>query len=158
MMIRNIVVSSIVSMTLMADMFSSGSASIGAKVGSGTFLNNDYTVSGITLGYFFIDDLYTGVGYTKWFGDDPSIQSIQADATYFLPANDAFKPYLGIQAKQIYLDSRSDTSVLGYRAGLAFSSGDTALSIGWLQEKYNDDGSFAKGSYGYPEVMITIGF
>ena len=59
--------------SLMGDVFSQGSKSVGVKLGGASIGTEDYTIVGVSGNYFVIDNLSVGLGYEKWFSGNPDI-------------------------------------------------------------------------------------
>mgnify|MGYP000636670315 CR=1 FL=1 len=100
----------ILAMSLEADvsvyksLFSQGSTSVGIRLGGASIGDENYTIFGISGNYFVIDNLSIGLGYEKWFSGDPSIQKATLESTYFLPASEKIRPYLGIFGRRIFFE------------------------------------------------------
>jgi len=151
--------------SLMGDMFSQGSKSVGLKLGGASIGNEDYTVVGVSGSYFVIDDLSVGLGYEKWFSGDPDIDKVTLEGTYFFRLNEQFHPYAGLLVRRIFINgenrlggSYDDTNAYGYRAGLAFVQDRLLISAGVVQEKYDSTEGFFSDTETYLEVVVGFTF
>lgn len=161
----------ILAMSLQADvslyksLFSQGSTSLGLKFGGASIGDEDYTIFGISGNYFIIDNLSVGIGYEKWFSGDPNIQKVTLESTYFIPASEKVRPYLGVFGRRIFMSGSDrlgrdydDVSSYGYRAGVAFVQNNLVLSTGIVQEKYDSTQRFFDDTDTYAEVTIGVAF
>ncbi len=151
--------------SLMGDMFSQGSTSIGVKLGGASIGNEDYTIVGLSGNYFVINDLSVGLGYEKWFSGDPDIDKVTIESTYFIPVSKQFRPYLGLLARRIFISgedrlgrSFNDTNAYGYRAGVAFVQDRLLISAGIVQEKYDTSEGIFNDTETYLEVVVGFTF
>jgi hypothetical protein len=143
--------------------FSIGHKNFSFHVGQDSVYGNNYTVIGISFDYFIIDNLSTGVSYTSWFGDDPTINKFTIPVTYYIPiSNMPFNPYIGTFYSHTIMgdDNRynyNDYDSYGGRFGLVFRvSPNSYISVGWVQEVY-DDGVNSE-SRGYSQISGGISF
>lgn len=147
------------SITLMADIFSQGSASLGIKLGSASISRENYTIAGISGNYFVLDDLSVGLGYEKWFSGNPNVQKITLESTYFIPADEKIHPYAGLLYRRISIGNEmEDINAYGYRAGLAIVNANLLMSIGMVQERYETKSGIFDGSDTYAEIIIGFFF
>ncbi len=151
--------------SLMGDIFSQGSASIGVKLGGASIGNEDYTIAGLSGNYFVLDDFSVGLAYEKWFSGDPDIDKLSIESTYFIPASQKFHPYIGLLARHIFISgsdrfgrSFDDTNAYGYRAGLAFVQDNLLISAGVVQEKYDTSEGIFNDTQTYLEVVVGFTF
>jgi hypothetical protein len=156
-------------MSLQADvslhksLFSQGSTSVGIRLGSASTGNENYTILGVSGNYFVIENLSVGLGYEKWFSGDPSIQKVTAESTYFIPASEKMRPYLGIFGRRIFISGNDrfgrdydDINSYGYRVGLAYTKDRLLISAGLVQEKYESREGFLDSTETYAE--LTLGY
>ena len=162
---RKLLVVVLLATSLMGDIFSQGSVSIGAKLGGASIGNEDYTIVGVSGNYFVIDDLSVGLGYEKWFSGDPDIDKITVEGTYFFHLNEQFHPYAGLLIRRILISgndrfgrSFDDTNAYGYRAGVAFTQDRLLISAGIVQEKYDTTQGFFDDTETYLEVVVGFTF
>ncbi|MEE9444642.1 MAG: hypothetical protein V3V19_03145 [Cocleimonas sp.] len=155
------ITSSIYSSRIYADgMFSVGHKNVSFNVGSGSAYGNRYTILGVNVNYFALDNLSLGVGYTGWFGDDPKINKVSIPVTYYLPIGDTIRPYLGAIYRHTFIDKPYEGyNAYGGRVGVAIARGGSFLRVGWVHE-YSDNGDDDSGnkSEGYPEVSGGYSF
>ncbi len=142
--------------------FSIGHKNVGFTLGQQSAYGHDYTVMGINAHYFVIDNLSIGLNYQTWLGDDPSINQFTVPVTYHLPLDLPYRPYLGAFYSHTYmgedgeLDYR-DYDSYGGRVGISMQTGgSTYVSVGWVEEVYDD--GIESSSRGYPEVSGGISF
>ena len=62
-------------------LFSVGHKNISITAGSDTAYGNSYTVMGIDLHYFVVDNISIGISYQSWLGDEPSINQVTLPIT-----------------------------------------------------------------------------
>ena len=143
---------------IQADIFLRGGKNVGMSVGAGTNYGNTYTIVGVYGNYFVVDNLSLGLGYRGWFGASPTQNEILADATYFLPLSTKFHPYVGVLARQIFIEKYDDFQSYGAKAGVAITmSANSYLAVGYVVESYTNciDGSC---SVSYPEFVFGVSF
>ncbi len=151
--------------SLHKSLFSQGSASVGIRLGGASIGNQNYTIFGVNGNYFIIENLSVGLGYEKWFSGDPSIQKATVESTYFVPASEKIRPYLGVFARRIFMSGSDrfargydDVNSYGYRAGIAFVQNNLVLSAGIVQEKYDSTQRLFDDTETYAEVTIGVAF
>lgn len=115
------------------------SKSIGIKLGSASIGPESYTIVGASINYFVIDNLSIGGAYEYWFSGSPSVAKTTVDSTYFIPASEQFKPYLGLLYSHYFIDDNADINAYGYRVGIAYVNSPMFVSAGLRQEKYTSD-------------------
>jgi len=124
--------------------------------------DNDYTVIGGSLNYYVVDGLSTGVSFSTWLGDKPSINQVTVPLTYYVPLESSFRPYVGAFVSRTFMGNDGaikyeDYTSYGGRVGIAMQiSGNSYMSFGWVQETY--DNGQESGSRGYPEFGGGISF
>jgi hypothetical protein len=147
------------SLNASSNVFSKNSVSLGVKLGSASIGNQDYTILGLSGNYFIIDNLSVGLGYEKWYSGNPDIQKATVESTYFIPASEAVRPYLGLFYRRIMIDDGlDDINAYGYRAGVAFVQGRLVFSAGIVQERYESDRVFFNDTETYMEAAVGITF
>lgn len=151
--------------SLHKSLFSQGSTSIGIKLGGASIGNENYTIFGISGNYFVIENLSVGLGYEKWFSGDPSIQKATAESTYFIPASEKVRPYLGLFYRRMFINgsdrlgrSYDDINSYGYRAGISFVQDNLLLSAGIVQEKYDSTQRLFDDTETYAEIVVGFVF
>lgn len=153
--LRNIFLILVLAMSLQADMFNKGNASVGIKLGGASIGDEDYNIIGLGGSYFVMDDLSVGLGYERWFSGTPTIQKLTVESTYFLPIDKTFRPYAGLIYRRILIsDGYNDTNAYGYRAGIAMVQDRLLISAGIVQEKYESRQGFLDSTETYAEVVI----
>lgn len=145
-------------MTLNAEIFSQGRASLGIKLGSVSVSNENYTVAGFSGNYFVIDDISVGLGYERWFSGSPSIQKISAESSYFIPVDEKVRPYVGLLYRHIYVSNADNINAYGYRAGLAIVNQNLLVSGGIVQERYESRTAIFDKTHTYAEVVVSFFF
>ena len=150
------------SMGYATGIFSIGHKNFGFHIGQGSAYGNDYTVIGVNINYFIIDNLSTGIGYQTWLGNNPSINQFSIPLTYHIPIEGMFRPYVGafyshtLVGDDEHYDYNNYDSY-GGRVGVSMqTSPNSYVSFGWVQEVH-DDGT-DKESRGYPQVSGGFSF
>lgn len=138
--------------------FSAKSVSLGMRLGSSSIGNQTYTIAGLNVNYFLIDNLSVGLGYEKWFSATPDVQKLTVDSTYYIPASENIRPYAGVLYRHIMISGLNDTNAYGYRVGVAIRQGRTLLSAGIVHERYETSSGNLDGTQTYGEVTIGIAF
>ena len=147
------------SMSASSNVFSQNSVSVGIKLGSASIGSEDYTILGLSGSYFVLDDLSVGLGYEKWYSGNPDIRKVTVESTYFIPASEEVRPYLGLLYRRIMIgDGLDDVNAYGYRAGVAFVKGRLVLSAGIVQERYESNQVIFNDTQTYMEAAVGISF
>jgi hypothetical protein len=142
-----------------SNVFSKNSVSLGVRLGSASIGSEDYTILGLSGNYFVLDNLSVGLGYEKWYSGNPDIQKATIESTYFIPASEAVRPYLGVFYRRIMIsDGLDDVNAYGYRAGVAFVKERLIFSAGIVQEKYESDRAIFNDTHTYMEATVGITF
>jgi len=139
------------------NVFSKGEKNFGFSLGSSSNFGNNYTVAGVKVNYFIIDNLSVGAEYKGYLGEDPSMNQVTVPVTYHIPLeNTTYVPYLGAFLNRTFIEEPfTDYNIYGGRAGVSLQiSPHSFFSIGWVQE-FSNTGDKIKND-GYPE--ITGGF
>lgn len=151
--------------SLHKSLLSEGSTSIGIRLGGASIGSQDYTIFGVSGNYFIVENLSVGVGYEKWFSGNPSIQKLTLESTYFVPASENIRPYLGVFGRRILISGSDrigrdydDANSYGYRAGVALLQNNLILSAGIVQEKYDSTQNFFNDTQTYAEVTVGVAF
>ena len=79
--------------------------SIDIKLGSASVGREDYTVAGVGLHYFAIDNLALGAAYEYWFSGSPSIAKGTLESTFYIPVHEKIRPYLGLLYSHYFIDN-----------------------------------------------------
>jgi len=138
--------------------FSKSNVSLGILLGSSSIGTQNYTVAGVSINYFIIDDLSVGLGYESWFNGNPSIQKLTLESTYYIPASEEVRPYIGGLYRRVLISGLPDVNAYGYRAGVAFIKDNILVSVGMVQEKYETQGNLSSDTQSYAEIVFGIGF
>ena len=142
-----------------SNVFSKGSVSLGVKLGSASVGSEDYTILGLNGSYFVLDNLSVGLGYEKWYSGNPDIQKATLESTYFIPASEVVRPYLGLFYRRIMIsDGLDDVNAYGYRAGIAFVKDRLIFSVGIVQERYESDRAIFNDTQTYMETTVGVTF
>lgn len=142
-----------------SSMFSQNNVSLGVRLGSASIGNENYTIFGLSGNYFVFDDLSIGLGYEKWFSGIPTIGKVTVESTYFIPASEKVRPYLGVLYRRIFIgDGLADVNAYGYRAGVAFVQGRLLVSAGIVQERYESRRSSLDETETYAEFTVGVSF
>ena len=144
--------------TLSSNGFSKNKVSLGILLGSSSIGVQNYTVAGVSVNYFVIDDLSVGLGYESWFNGNPSIQKLTLESTYYIPVSEEVRPYLGGLYRRVLISGLSDVNAYGYRAGVAFIQNNILVSVGLVQEKYDSQWNISNDTQSYAEIVFGIGF
>lgn len=143
-------------------MFSVGHKNFGFHIGQDNAYGNNYTVIGVNVSYFLIDNLSTGLGYQTWLGEDPSINQVTLPLTYHVPIEGMLRPYVGAFYSHTFMGEDkhyeyNDYDSYGGRVGVTMqTSPNSYVSFGWVQEVYDD--GVDKESRGYPQVSAGFSF
>ena len=143
--------------TFSQNVFLSGEKNIGFTLGSSSNFGNTYTVAGVKVNYFIVDNLSVGAEYKGYLGEKPSINQVTVPVTYHIPLdNTTYVPYLGAFFNRTFIEEPfNDYNIYGGRAGVSLQiSPHSFFSIGWVQEFSNTANNV--NNDGYPE--ITGGF
>lgn len=139
--------------------FGIGSKNVGVTVGSENSLGNNYTVVGVNVNYFVVDNLSVGASYQGFLGGEPNINQISVPVTYHVPLeNTTYRPYLGAFYNHTFIEKPyDDYNILGGRAGLSLqTTSNSFMSFGWVQEFSNNRKNIT--NRGYPEVSGGFSF
>ena len=139
--------------------FSVGNKHLGFTLGSSNNFDKSYTVAGVTVNYFILDNLSLGMDYKGFFGASPAIHQITVPVTYHLPLeNTTYKPYLGAFFNHTFLkQSFNDYNIYGGRAGFSIQTSiNSFMSLGWVQEFRNNGDNIE--NQGYPEISAGFSF
>lgn len=129
-----------------------GYKNIGVKLGGSSIGSENYTVFGASINYFPIDHLSVGGAYEYWFSGHPSLSKMTIDTTYYIPASEKIRPYIGGIYSHYFIDHYSDVDAYGYRVGLAYLNDPVILSGGMRHEFYDND------SYIFDDSDTTVEF
>lgn len=122
-----------------ADPFERGSVRGSVVVGSGRAFDDDYTVFGLSAGYFFAPGLEAGVDAEWWSGGERDISKISPQVRYVMPLEGPVRPYAGAFYRHTSVEDLDDLESAGYRlGGYLLTGANTYLSAGWVQEYYLD--------------------
>ena len=138
-------------------LFSVGHKNVGVTVGTDNSFGNNYTVLGVNVNYFIVDNLSVGASVQSFLGGSPSINQITVPVTYHIPVGSStFTPYIGGFYNHTFIESPfNDYNIYGGRAGVSLqTSPNSFMSFGWVQEFSNDGKNV--DTRGYPE--LTGGF
>ena len=139
--------------------FSVGSKNVNIIAGTDNSFGNSYTVLGVNVNYFVVDNLSVGAAYQAYLGGNPSINQVTVPVTYYIPLEgSAFRPYVGAFYSKTFIESPfDDYNIYGGRAGVSMQVSNSAyMSFGWVQELQTSSSSTSKR--GYPEVSAGISF
>lgn len=149
----------IISNILAQNPFSKGNKSINLTLGSSTNFNKNYTVVGVNVNYFILDDISVGTDYKGYFGASPSIHQVTVPVTYHIPLeNTTYKPYLGAFYNHTFLEKPfKNYDIYGGRIGFSIQTSiNSFMSLGWVQE-FGNSGDNIKNE-GYPEISAGFSF
>ena len=139
--------------------FSLGSKNISITAGTDNSFGNNYTILGVNVNYFVIDNLSLGASYQAYLGGTPDISQITIPVTYFIPLEQLpFSPYIGTFYTKTFIEEPfKDYDIYGSRVGVSLkNSNNSYISFGWVQEF--DTSSTGIKKRGYPEVSAGIAF
>ena len=139
--------------------FSVGSKNINITAGTDNSFGNNYTILGVNVNYFVIDNLSLGASYQAYLGGTPDISQITIPLTYYVPLEKLpFKPYVGgFYTKTFIEDPYNDYDIYGARVGISLQTSNSShMSFGWVQEFHSSSTNIKKR--GYPEVSAGISF
>jgi len=126
-----------------------GGASIGFE---------EYTIAGISVNYFAVDNLSIGAGYEYWFSGSPTVSKATLESTYFIPATEQLKPYFGLLYSHYFIEKFNDIDAYGYRVGIAYIKSPMLFSAGLKQEKYGTDRASFSDNDATGEFIIGFSF
>ena len=147
-----------------AEIFDKGNIALGVLVGGGSITTKEgqkqYSLLGANADYFFVDDLSIGLGYTQWFGSEPSISQITIPLNYYYPLSENWRPYLGTFYRHTSMGGDfKDFNSYGIKAGATLKVTKKAyFGAGWVQEYYDECKNFNECSSGYPELLFIFTF
>ena len=170
---RVIIILVLVSTILNAELFKKRDFSVGVVVGR-SYLNTtisyetqNYTTLGLSVNYFFIDNLSTGIEYKGWFGGIPTLNQFTLPITYYIsieryiPSFKKVRPYIGVFIRETLVsDGYNNYTSYAAKAGLALiMTPNMYISAGWIKENYVSCPKWQdKCSSGYPEVVFSLSF
>ena len=135
-----------------------GSKSVGIKLGGASIGPENYTIAGVSVNYFALDNLSVGTAYEYWFSGKPTISKATVESTYYIPASEQLKPYLGLLYSHYFVEDNSDINAYGYRIGIAYIKSPVFFSAGFRQEKYTSDRAIFSDNEATGEFMIGFSF
>jgi hypothetical protein len=144
-----------------ADPFARGVVTGSFFLGSGSALDQNYTVLGAGIGYNLADGLKLGVTGETWFGNSPKIEKITPDIRYTFMLAQPVKPYVGAFVSRTFYEGLDDRDSYGARAGVYIPFGSrAAFSLGVVYEKISDcnQTTYRNCSQSYPEAGILVSF
>ena len=139
--------------------FSVGSKNISVTAGTDNSFGNNYTILGVNVNYFVVDNLSLGASYQAYLGGTPDISQVTVPVTYYIPLGKLpFHPYLGaFYTKTFIEDPYNDYNIYGGRVGMSIkTSPNSYMSLGWVQEFSNSGSNI--DNQGYPEVSAGLSF
>jgi hypothetical protein len=154
-----LIVTLLLSNILAESLFSSGNKQWGLTVGSSNNFNQTYTVAGVNVNYFIVDNLSLGTDYKGFFGASPQIHQITVPVTYHVPLESTtYRPYLGAFFNRTFLEKPfDDYNIYGGRAGFSIQTSiNSFMSLGWVQEFGNSGDDIE--NQGYPEISAGFSF
>ncbi|PKH07262.1 ferrodoxin oxidoreductase beta subunit [Moritella sp. Urea-trap-13] len=131
---------------------------MGIKLGSASIGSEDYTVAGVSINYFALDNLAVGTAYEYWFSGKPTVSKATLESTYYLPASEQLKPYFGLLYSHYFVEDNADIDAYGYRVGIAYINSPMFFSAGLRQEKYTSDRAIFSNEDATGEFMIGFSF
>lgn len=148
-----------------SNIFAQNNVALGLKIGSASVGTQTYTIAGLNINYFLIDNLSVGLGYEKWFSGDPDISKLTLEGNYYFPVDNKVRPYAGVLYRRIMIGdsdrlnrSFDDVQSYGGRAGVAFVQKNLLLSAGVVHERYRTTGGLFNETETYAELTIGIMF
>ena len=135
-----------------------GSKSVGIKLGGASIGSENYTIAGVSINYFALDNLSVGGAYEYWFSGNPAVSKGTLESTYFIPATEQLKPYFGLLYSHYFIEDYTDINAYGYRVGIAYIKSPMLFSAGLRQEKYASDRSIFSDNDATGEFIIGFAF
>ena len=130
--------------------------------GYGSFNDQDYFVLGAGAGYYLFEGFEAGVDGEAWLGSRPHIYTLSPEATYILPLETGWKPYIGGFYKRTFYDSELDSiNSAGGRAGATTAFGEhTSVNAGLVYEKlfHCDTHVYSSCTLVYPELGFSFSY
>jgi hypothetical protein len=144
-----------------AGLFAKGGTQFAIYGGSGTAFNNDYSIIGVSAGYYIADGYSIGLSAEVWSGASPGIQKVSPSLTYVFYKTSVVKPYVGAFYRHTYVDNLPDLNSLGARAGIYIvASKNMYIGLGGVYESYTQCDKTTYGSCNdtYTEISLTFAF
>ncbi|MEL0629719.1 ferrodoxin oxidoreductase beta subunit [Psychromonas aquatilis] len=135
-----------------------GNKSFDVKLSSASVGREDYTVAGVGLHYFAVDNLALGAAYEYWFSGEPSIAKGTLESTFYIPVHETIRPYFGLLYSHYFVGSRSDVDTYGYRAGVSLINDPLLFSVGVRQEKHISGNSLFIDEDPTVEFVVGLSF
>ena len=135
-----------------------GSKGIGIKLGGASIGAENYTIAGLSAHFFVVDNLSAGAAYEYWFSGKPEVSKATLESTYFIPASEQIKPYVGLLYSHYFIGDNSDLDAYGYRAGIAYIKSPLILSAGFRQEQYGSERAIFSDNDITAEFLIGYSF
>jgi outer membrane protein W len=150
-----------------AELFQKGNIGLGVVIGSGSISTNtnveNYTLAGMNVDYFIVDDLSVGLAYLGWFGGEPSLNQVTIPVNYYIPLSEKFRPYIGVFLRETFVNDKNnyykDYESYGAKIGLAYVLSKKAyLGFGVISEVYGSNNFYSNSGSTYPEITIAFSF
>lgn len=141
--------------------FDAGSRRFSLVAGSGSALNDSYTVIGLGFGYYPVDGLELGVEGNLWLGGDYDIYELSPSVTYVFTQLETIKPYVGVLYRETFIETFDDLSALGGRAGIVIQQQNNInFRLGVVVVNYQDCGLFRENDCTEvtPEFSFGVSF
>lgn len=141
-----------------ASSLSAGGQSLGVKLGGASIGSENYTIAGVSINYFALDNLAVGAAYEYWFSGKPTVSKATIESTYYIPVSAQLKPYVGLLYSHYFVNDLTDIDAYGYRIGVAYLKPPMLISAGLRQEKYTSDNAIFSNDDATAEFMIGFSF
>ena len=144
-----------------AGAFAKGKTHFAVFGGNGRAFNDNYTVIGASIRYYFFDGFNLGLAAETWTGGNPGITKVTPSIQYVFFQPSMIKPYLGAFYRRAYIENLEDLESIGGRVGVYIASGSNAfIGIGGVYESYLNcqETIYASCNDSYPEISFALVF
>lgn len=141
--------------------FQGGTSTGSLTVGAGRALDQNYTVIGGRLGYFYADGLELSISGEIWRDNKPNIYKFTPEARYVWFAAEPVKPYIGAFLSRTMYSGISDRNTYGIKGGGYFAVSPNAnVSLGVVYERISscNQAVYRDCSELYPEAAFHVRF
>ncbi|HFQ14248.1 MAG TPA: hypothetical protein ENK40_05575 [Gammaproteobacteria bacterium] len=144
-----------------AGAFDKGAVHGTVMLGSGRAFGDNYTIFGLSAGYYVLDGLEISLDAEVWSGGNPRIEQLTPGIRYVIRNASRISPYLGAFYRRTYIADREDLDATGYRLGAYFNTGRASfLGLGAVFIHYRDcsETVYTSCSDTYPEFVLGFTF
>ncbi len=154
-----IVSQSLISTTVFASSFSTGSKFFSFGYTQASSFGSTYSVYSIGAGYYFIDGLETAFSYTTWQGGPLAITEYSPSLRYVFRTKTKVDPYIGIFYQKTEIEKLPDLDAYGARYGVYIATGRGGyLGLGGAYIQYQNCSNTVYSSCSNSYVEVSAGF